>query len=116
MVVECAGATSRRQLDGADGLAYRSPLGRCLGQQSSLGVRVQLLVVVAVWTAGKVPVAVGGVLPVVVDNVLHDLPGAVGGPVGVEGEGVDVRLGLDFLATRGQESAGDHAWCNAKVR
>jgi hypothetical protein len=32
--VECAGARARRQLDGADGLACRSPLDRCMGQQS----------------------------------------------------------------------------------
>jgi hypothetical protein len=43
------------------------------------------------------------------------LPGAVGGPV-EESEGVEIRLWLDFLANRGQESAGgEHAWANVKV-
>jgi hypothetical protein len=45
-----------------------------------------------------------------VDHIQYGLlPGAVGGPDDVEGEGVEVRLGLDFLATRGLESAGEHA-------
>jgi hypothetical protein len=32
--VECADTNVRRQLAGADGLACRSPLDRCVGQQS----------------------------------------------------------------------------------